>query len=367
MKQLKTYQFKLKPTKTQEQVFGQWLGTCRYVYNLCLDYKKTLYEHHKISVSKNDIQKELSKIASETEWIGGLHSQTLQEVTDRLYKSYDNFFRGSGFPKFAKKNFYSSFAFKQGVKVLANVNVIQLPKLGKIRFRKSREVQGNVKTASVIKKVDGWYISLSCEVEIESLPKSNNSIGIDVGISTLATLSNGEKIENPKHTKKYEYKLRKLQRSVSRRKKGSANRKKAIKKLALCHQQISNTRKDYLHKVSTTLIRENQSIAVEDLQISNMLKNHKLAKSIADASWNQFFGFLEYKAKWYGRDFEKVSPRNTSKTCSCCGFVVEKMLLAVRVWQCPVCQIVHDRDINAGVNIKNRRAYGVSLGVIQLQ
>lgn len=137
--------------------------------------------------------------------------------------------------------------------------------------------------------------------------------------------------------------------------------------MALCHLRIANSRKDYLHKVSTTLIRENQLISVEDLRVKNMVQNHTLAKSISDASWTMFFGFLEYKATWYGRDFKKVEPRNTSKTCSSCGHVVEKMPLSVRQWTCPMCRTVHDRDENAAVNIKNRGAHGVSLGVIQSQ
>lgn len=157
MKQIKTYRFKLKPTKVQTQVFAQWLGMCRYVYNLCLDYKRQLYTTHQVSIGKHAIQKELAAIAKEVEWIACVHSQTLQEVTDRLFKSYDGFFKqGKGFPKFAKRSLYRSFSFKQGVKLHQNTCTVQLPKIGKLKYRRSQAVEGTIKTASVVKEADGW-------------------------------------------------------------------------------------------------------------------------------------------------------------------------------------------------------------------
>jgi putative transposase len=356
MIQLKTYRFKLKPTKAQAQSFAQWLGSCRYVYNLCLDYKKQLYTDHSISISKNDIQKEIAGIAKEVDWIGQVHSQTLQEVTDRLFKAYDGFFKsGNGFPKFAKKGVYSSFAFKQGVKLHQNTNTVQLPKIGKVKYRKSQTVDGRIKTAHINKQVDGWYLSLACEVDIEPLPANTNVVGLDVGIKSFATFSDGKpSVDNPKYLYHYQKQLTKAQRSVSRKKKGGSNRKKAVLKLAKLHLKVSNTRKDFQHKISTQLIRENQTIVVEDLKVSNLLKNHKLAKSISDCGWHQFTQMLEYKAKWYGRTFIRVAAEYTSQDCSQCGKRNSELTLKDREWTCTSCNTTHDRDVNAATNIRNR-------------
>lgn len=353
MNQVKTYRYRLIPTPSQERVLGQWLGTCRYVYNLTLAYKKTLWEQHKVSVGKNDIQKELAGIAKETEWIGMVHSQTIQEVTDRVFNAYDGFFKlGKGYPKFAKKGVYQSFSFKQGVKV--SDNFVQLPKLGKVKYRNSRPCEGTIKRATVRKCADGWYICLTCETDIATLPAGFGCIGIDLGIKSLVVTSTGETINNPKHLYEAERKLKRLQRSVSRKKKGSANRKKAVQKLARQHQTVANSRKDFQHKLTTKLIRENQAIVVEQLQIQNMAANHNLAKSINDAGWYQLIEMLKYKARWYGRHFEKVSARYTSQDCSVCGHRKQNLTLSVREWTCPVCQTEHNRDVNAANNIKNK-------------
>jgi putative transposase len=362
MIQVKTYRYKLRPTPSQQRALGQWLGACRYVYNLSLSYKKTLWEQNKVSVGKNEIQKELAGIAKETPWLGCVHSQTLQEVTDRVFNAYDGFFKlGKGFPKFARKGQYQSFSFKQSVKVSATH--VQLPKLGKIKYRNSQDCTGTIKRATVRECADGWYVCLCVETDIESLPISPNSIGIDVGIKSLLVTSSGETVENPKHLYKAEKKLKRLQRLVSRKKKGSANRRKAVKKLARQHQKVANTRADFHHKVTTKLIRENQSIACEDLKIKNMLANHHLAKSISDAGWYSLTQMLEYKADWYGRTFERVSARHTSQDCSGCGYRNTELTLAVREWACPSCGSTHDRDINAAKNIKSR---AVGHTVIQL-
>jgi putative transposase len=365
MQQIKTYRFKLKPSQAQTQSFAQWLGSCRYVYNLCLDYKKQLYTDHSINISKNDIQKEISGIAKEVNWIGqrgrpAVHSQTLQEVTDRLFKAYDGFFRsGKGFPKFAKKGVYSSFACKQGVKLHQNTNTVQLPKIGKVKYRKSQTVDGRIKTANISKQADGWYISLACEVEIELLPANTNVVGLDVGIKSLVVTSEGEICHNPKYLYQYQKRLTRAQRSVSRKKKGSANQKKAVQKLARIHLKIRNTRKDFQHKFSTQLIRENpggepQTIVVENLQVSNLLKNHTLAKSISDCGWYGFTQMLEYKAKWYGRTFIRVAPQYTAQDCSSCGNRNSEFTLADREWTGVSCNTIHDRDVNAAQNIRNK-------------
>lgn len=353
MIQLKTYRYCLNPTPSQKRALGQWLGSCRYAYNLSLSYKKTLWEQSKVSIGKNDIQKELSAIAKDTDWLGAVHSQVLQEVTDRVFNAYEGFFKqGKGFPKFARKGQYQSFSFKQGVKI--NATHVTLPKFGRVKYRNSQDCIGTIKRATVRECADGWYVCLCVETDIEHLPTNQNSIGIDVGIKSLLVTSDGETVENPKHLYKAEHKLKRLQRSVSRKKKGSANRKKAIKLLARQHQKVANTRKDFQHKLTTRLIRENQSISMESLQISNMLANHNLAKSISDAGWYQLTQLVEYKARWYGRTFEKVSARHTSRDCSVCGYRNTELTLSVREWTCPTCSTRHDRDINASINIRNR-------------
>lgn len=353
MIQTKTYRYKLSPTTGQKQALGQWLGSCRYVYNLSLSYKKTLWEQSKVSIGKNDIQKELSVIAKETDWIAQVHSQVLQEVTDRVFNAYEGFFKqGKGFPKFARKGQYQSFSFKQGVKV--SPTHVQLPKFGKVKYRNSQDCVGSIKRATVRECADGWYVCLCVETEIQPLPESLKRIGIDVGIKSLLVTSDGKVIDNPKHLYKAERKLKRLQRAVSRKNKGSANRKKAIKKLARQHQTLANTRQDFHHKITTQLIRENQSMSVESLQIRNMLANHNLAKSISDAGWYGLAQMLDYKARWYGRAFEKVSARHTSQDCSACGYRKTDLTLSVREWVCPACGHVHDRDVNAAINIKNR-------------
>jgi putative transposase len=361
---LKTYRYKLNPTRAQEHIFAQWLGSCRFVYNLCLEYKQLLYNQYRKSIGKNELQKQVKDLVKEVEWLQPLHSQTLQDVTDRLEKTYERFFRkGAGFPKFAKRHHYRSFSFKQGVKQCASdserIGKVYLPKIGEVRYINSRNFchgnhGGTIKRTSIIRETDGWYIAFSVETVHEPLPKVSPEIGIDVGLESFATLSTGEKIAPPRALRKRERRLKRLQRAVSRKTKGSNNRKKAVKRLAKEHLKIKRIRQDFLHKLTSGLIRENQAIAVEVLQIQNMMQNHHLAKSIADASWYEFTRQLDYKAAWSGRIFKKVSARNTSKQCSVCGTKAESMPLSVREWTCEHCGTHHDRDINAALNIKER-------------
>ena len=367
---VKTYRFKLKPTRAQAESFAQWLGSCRYVYNLCLEYKQLLYNQYRKSISKNDLQKQVKDLVSEVEWLKPLHSQTLQDVSDRLEKSYDRFFKnGAGFPKFARRGQYRSFSFKQGVQLRGydseRIGKVFLPKIGVVSYIKSREMLGTIKRASIIKELDGWYIAFAVEVIQAPLPPAIGNIGIDVGLESFATLSTGEKIAPPRALRRRERRLKRLQRAVSRKTKGSNNRKKAVHRLAKEHLKIKRIRQDFLHKLSTHLVRENQAISVEELQIQNMMQNHHLAKSIADASWYEFSRQLEYKSAWNGRSFCKVSARNTSKLCSVCGTKAESMPLQVRDWTCANCGTHHDRDINAAKNIKER-AVGQTVHALEI-
>ncbi len=284
--------------------------------------------------------------------------QTLQNAVRRLDTSYQNFFRGAGYPKWAVKDRYNrpaarSITFPQNVKI-TTTGRIKLPKLGTIRFFNSRPIAGKIKTATISKTVSGWYVSITCEVDQQPLPQIGRRIGIDVGLSHLAITSEGELIDNPRHTKKYEQQLRVGQRSLSRKVKGSNNRAKQKRVVATLHEKIRNTRKDYHHKVSSQLVRENQTIAVEKLVVSNMVKNRKLSKAISDAGWGHFTTMLEYKCQWYGREFVRVPPAYTSRDCSACGHRTDKMPLNIRFWTCPICSAEHQRDVNAAQNILAR-------------
>jgi putative transposase len=272
---VKTYRFKLKPTRAQEQIFAEWLGSCRFVYNLCLEYRQLMYKQWQKSVSKNELQKQVKELVSEVEWLKSFHSQALEDVTDRLEKTYDRFFKshrnggGADFPKFAKRLQYRSFSFKQGVQRRAHdserIGKVYLPKIGDVAYIKSREFVGNIKRTSIIKEADGWYIAFSVEIAQEPLPRAANHVGIDVGLESFATLSTGEKIAPPQALRRCEHRLKLLQRAVSRKSRGSNNRKKAVERLAKEHLKIKRIRQDFLQKLSTRLIRENQAITVEEL------------------------------------------------------------------------------------------------------
>lgn len=355
---IKTYRYKLKPTKPQRETLGQWVGVCRYVYNLCLDYRKTLWEGHRAPLNKNDVQKELAALKKDYSWIKQVNAQTLQDVVERLWKAYDGFFSiGKGFPKFAQRGKYRSFAFKQGVKLHPNTCTIVLPKFGKVKYRNSQELPADavIKRAIVSEQADGWFVTLCVETTIIHLPMApNGRVGIDVGLKELATLSTGETIANPKHSRQAQRRIARLQRAVSRKKKGSNNRAKAVLRLAKQHLRVRNTRQDYLQKLTTQLIRENQTIVTEKLSLVGMVKNHRLAGAIADASWGELNRQLAYKAEWYGRTHEQVEPRHTSQDCSVCGYRYKELTLAVREWSCPQCGTQHDRDVNAARNIEQK-------------
>ncbi|RZK16380.1 MAG: transposase [Flavobacterium sp.] len=265
-------------------------------------------------------------------------------------------------------------------KVEIRGNCIKLPKLGLIKFFNSRAVESKIKNATIREEADGWYISLVFEGETTELESSQQNTGLDLGLNYFAVTSNDERIDNPRTYKKYEKALAILNRSRDRKKKGGSNRGKVVEKIGRLHQKIANVRKDFLDKVSTKLIRENQAIVVEDLKISNLVKKAKpvlsedgktylknnrkqksgLSKSILDSGWGIFTNMLEYKAKWYGRTFVKVAPQYTSRDCSNCNYRLEKLALSIREWQCPECNTIHHRDHNASINILNKWRLGES-------
>lgn len=350
-----SYRYKLRPTKEQVMLFEQWLGTCRFLYNMGMDIKKDTYRKRQKGISKYDLMKQLTEAKKEADWLNNPHSQVLQNVLERLDRSYQNFFEHRAkYPRWAKKNKYKSFTFKQGVKLHPNTLRFSFPKIGKVKFFNDRMDENmTIQTATIIRETDGWYLNITGNVSKKELPKNENKIGIDLGLTNFVVTSEGEFFDAPNFLRKAENELKVAQRIVSRKKKGSSNRKKAVKILALKHKKVREQRKNFLHKLSTKLVRENQSISVENLNIRGMVKNHNLAKSISDAGWGMFKNMLRYKSEWYGRQYIEVNPRNTSKICNVCGNVNEDMDLSVREWICR-CGTKHHRDVNGAKNVKQR-------------
>jgi putative transposase len=359
---MKTYKFRLYPTKSQAEKLADTLKSCRVLYNCALEQRKIAYRQFGISIRRLNQQAELLEIKECFPEYKGIHSQVLQEVILRVDKSFQNFFRrvksgnNPGYPRFKGHGWYDSFTYPQsGFSLSANkkgYQRVKLSKIGNIRVKLHRAVQGKIKTCLIKREVDKWYVCFSCKVEPKILPKTGKAVGIDVGLEKFAALSDGTLIENPRFFRESEAKLKREQRKLSRKQKGSNSRKKQKIKLAKIHRKIKNQRKDFLQKLSTWLIRNYDTIALENLQISNMLKNHNLAKSISDASWSMFAEYLSYKAESAGRKVIFVNPRNTSQICSNCGVIVKKTL-ATRTHRCS-CGLILDRDLNAAINILRR-------------
>lgn len=359
---LKAYKYRLFPTKEQEVLLAKHFGCSRWMYNYALDKKINSYQKEKKSLSRFEIQKDLPtlKKTEGTEWLKEVNSQTLQASLENLDKAFTKFFRDKkGFPKFkSKHNNRQSFSVPQNGVVDFETNTISLPKFQKpIKCKLHRKFNGKSKTVTVSKTPTGkYYVSVLVEVN-EELPvlkpiDENKAVGVDIGIKTFAVLSNGDEIQNPRNLKKSLKKLKKLQRKVSKKEKGSNNRKKAVSKLAKMHEKVSNRRFDFLHKVTAKLVSENDTICLETLSASNMMKNHKLAQALSDISIGKFNEILEYKAKWNGVNVLRIGRfQPSSKMCSC-GEVNKELKLSDRVWTCKSCGVTHDRDKLAANNIK---------------
>jgi putative transposase len=351
---LKGLKYRIYPTNTQKELISKHIGSSRFVYNLALETKITAYTGSKHKFSTFDLIKQLPELKKECEWLKDVNSQSLQKSIQNMDIAFKRFFKGAGFPKYKSKNKgKQSFSIPQ--KVLVKNNRLLIPKFKKgIKIVLHREIKGTIKSATISVTSTGKYfvsilVDTNIQMPIKAPIKKSTTIGIDLGIKDFAITSDGEVFENHKFLRKAQSKLKYLQRKYSKHK-----GKRTRKRLALLHEKVANKRKDFLHKVSTQLIRENQTIALETLAVSNMLKNHNLAQSINDVSWSAFVTMLEYKADWHGKNILKIGTfEPSSKTCSCCGYVNKKLKLQHREWTCVECNTLLSRDLNAAINIKN--------------
>ena len=342
-----TYKFRLYPTKAQEKKLEETLETCRRLYNFMLDDR--IKNHTPFFEQK----KKLVELKKEDKYLKSVHSQVLQDVVLRLDKAFQSYFAGlSRFPRFKRKGRYNSFTYPQhetGFKLIGNR--IKLGTIGRIKVKIHRAVEGEIKTATIIKDVDQWYVAFAVEEpERQTSNQNDKAVGIDVGVTNLITLSDGKNIEAPKFLRKAEERIKRLQKTLSRKKRGSHRREKSRILLAKAWRKVRRQRDDFAHKISSNLAKEYGIIVFEDLNIKGMVKNHSLASAIMDSCWYKLRQFTVYKAERRGGRVIFVNPAGTSQKCSGCREMVQKPL-SERVHMCPKCGLVLDRDVNAARNI----------------
>jgi len=349
----RAFKYRLYPTEPQKELIAKHIGSSRFVYNLALETKTTAYLGSKHNYSAFDLVKQLPELKKELPWLKEVNSQSLQQAIQNMDIAFKKFFKGAGFPKFKSKHKgKQSFSIPQNVIVENDLLIIPKFKEG-IKMSLHRPTKGTIKSATISVTPTGkYFVSILCDTKEEILTKASitesTTIGIDLGIKDFAITSEGEVFENPKYLRKAQSKLKYVQRKYSKHK-----GKRTKQKLALLHEKVANQRKDFLHKTSSELIKNHDSLAIEDLAVSNMVKNHKLAQAISDVSWSTFVSMLEYKAEWYGKNILRIGQfAPSSKTCSC-GVINKGLKLSDRKWTCKSCGTTHDRDILAACNIKS--------------
>ncbi len=352
----RAYKYRFYPTDEQKRILAQTFGCCRFVYNWGLSTRKTAYFQHGQKLTYNDLSAMLPALKKEHPWLSDVSSVPVQQSLRHLDRAYKNFFEGRAkYPTFKKRRntqsaTYASNAFtwEDGQLTLAKMDE-------PLAITLHRAFPKDCKPSSVtVSKdcADRYFVSMLFEEKIEPLPPTTSQVGLDLGLKSMVILSTGESVGNPRYYAKDEKRLAKAQRRHAKKKKGSKNREKARRKVARVHARINDRRRDYQHKLSTRIVHENQVICVESLAVKNMVKNHKLSKSIHDVGWGEFVRQLEYKSEWYGRTAVSIDRwYPSSKTCHDCKHVVEDLPLDVREWTCPKCGVWHDRDINASRNI----------------
>ncbi len=348
------YKYRLYPTAEQTAQIERTFGCVRYVYNAMLERQKKVYARRGEHLSYYDMQNLLPEMKQYLSWLSEVDSQALQQVCRQLDAAYKRFFGKQGrFPRFKTKSASKQSYTTTQISVLAvESGCVKLPKLGWVKAKTTRLPTEKIKRATVSRNARGkYFVSVTAEEAKEQLPRSDKAVGVDLGYRALATLSNGTVYENPKALHASLKKLARAQRKLSRKKMGSRNRKKQQKRVAALHEKVANQRRDNIQKVTTSIIRENQTICLEDLDVISMLKDKYTARFDCDVGFGEFRREIEYKASWYGRDVSFVSTEYpSSKRCSCCGSVNEK-LSSQKFWTCPRCGTRHDRDRNAAINI----------------
>lgn len=359
MRGVKAYKYKLKTNARFVARCSATLDICRELYNAALQERRDAYRTNGLSINYHAQAVQLPQIKQVREDVSELHSQVLQDTLRRVEKTFDAFFRRCreretpGYPRFKPASRYDSFTYPQSGFRLEG-DKLHLSKIGSCRVRLSRPIEGTIKTCTIKRDVDGWYVVFAVEEnQCRFFPLTGETVGIDVGIENFATLSTGEAVENPEFLRESEAELKTAQRKVSRRKKGSKRRGKAVKLLGKKHQKIGRRRADFHHKMALKVVREFDAIAVEELNIKGMVKNHHLAKSISDAGWSQFILILTSKAESAGRVVIKVNPSYTSQDCSRCSHR-NRITLATRIYRCSRCGLVIHRDRNGALNVKGR-------------